>query len=198
MTRLRDILSDVIFPTLLFVALVVGIQSCDRGTPPPKPAPAVDTVVLCVGGLGGDRTGNIANALRGNPRAIVIQPSGWDAYKVPLGPILTVHPTKHIALIGHSKGAYAVCRAATDLQAIGKTVDLLVILDGVSVGNFSLTIPGNVRTCIVYYAAYPTPFIWRASIYGTHEEIIVPRTSHNSLPAAPDVIDRITRTIAKL
>ncbi len=188
------------FYTVIIVYCMVGmiLLSCKR-TPAPAPTPSSDTLVICCGGLGADQTGTLAAAIRLNTRTAVIQPSTWDAYTVDLRPIVLTHPARHLVLIGHSKGGYAVCKAATQLQVDGVAVDLMVIMDGVSAGwSVSLTIPANVRYCIVFNADTPTLGIWRATIYGPRDEITIPATTHNALPSHPDVIDRVTRLIAKL
>jgi hypothetical protein len=178
--------------------LAVLFGSCRRSAPAPKPEPAAQILVICVGGLGSDQTTDLAAAIRLDTRTIVISPASWNAYLVDLKPIAMTHPAAHIVLIGHSKAGWAICKLADELQAMGVTVDLMVILDGVSVGNFSLTIPSNVRYCVAYYAAIPTFGIVRAKLNGPHDEVVLPRTTHNQVPDHPDVTANVTSLIAKL
>jgi hypothetical protein len=182
--------------TLCFTAALLA--SCKRSTPPPPPKPAADTLVICVGGLGGDCTAEMADAIRARcDRAFVVSAGSRDAYQVDIRPIMAAYPKQHRVLIVHS---FAGWWTSQPLDPI----DYVVLLDPVSPGgeegiSFWGGLPAPAYAIRVEwyrrqaFSRAPPP---SANVAGL-TPILVP-ASHQNVPKDPVVIDRVVATINAL
>lgn len=185
---------------LAFLLTLTGVllsSQCKRATAP-APAPSATVTIAIVGGLGASSPMNELRftITRDFPTTNIVDFGDDNAYMVDVGTYLFVNAHGKIILLGHSKGAWAVCRAASFLQVHGIPVELMVLYDAVGVGSFSLTIAPNVKRCIHFKAGIPTLGIVRATLHGTYEEHVLAWTFHNDVPRHPDAIKETSAAIA--
>jgi len=168
-----------------------------------------DILAIVLGGLGGNQTDDIAEALRNETRVCVPQVPAWSAYKTDIAGILTENPGyENVVMVGHSFAAIPM------LQAIALTqCKYLALIDPVSshafVGAWPMPQPvpkfdwfrrnpvgitlGFIEVPLdISNAGAPQLIGPEANLIGRYEDL------HNELPHQPFVVNKIVQQVLSL
>jgi pimeloyl-ACP methyl ester carboxylesterase len=173
---------------LAILLCALALVGCGDSTPPAGPSDA-STAVVCIGGLGGDQTGTIFEAIEGQcPGVGVYQASPWNGYKADVQEIIDDAAPSKVVLIAHSMGV----QRALAIAAFDPRVKAVVAIDGVAyepTGAPVLTVPTQLPTCKWFSASDATPFVaQRAELIGPRVVRVQVQGAHNDIPHHPAVI----------
>lgn len=180
----------------LIFALALALISCGKSDVPANtPAPSDGVEVVIQGGLGGDCTFRIFEAVQSRfPNARAVTMGQHDAYRVDVSAWLDENPVSgKFVYVAHSWASNEAIDTANRHH-----IDVLILLDPVAfIPGGREIVPPTVTECQVFYAD-PSGLI-RANVTGavTNSEI-VHGTNHGSVCTSARVIDFVCERVTAL
>lgn len=151
------------------------------------------------GGLLGDQTGAIQRVIEGIGDSVKVwSPQGLNDYDNDFAAAVSIYPTDHIALVGHSFGADAMIYTAEKLVDQGIDFDQVHLIEMVWGTKRPPRVNKSGKPVQVYayrrseYFGIPT-----AKVEGVNIEVI-PNTNHNNICRSPVLLEKILNRVRPL
>lgn len=180
---------------MIRLLLILALALCGCKPPaPPAPAPAAPLIVS-VGGLGWSQLGAFNGQIAVNFPAVTLANFGpFNGYLGDVAGYTNAYPHRTgVIFAAHSFGCQTVCESS----AVVGDVALIILYDPVcsTPGQVDLTVPPNVRRCLVFRRS-KIGVERMAVMHGVYEEIIVPNAGHNDVPSSAMALDISMAAIA--